>query len=214
MSKSILDYFGSKVKKPVSETLTTSESISDSEIGQEGLIEGEDKSSEAKKSVSETPTANESINNDSEIGQGLIEVDSHRKKSQVKKAISEVEIVPSTAENISANEDYFEVDRDNLLTVSLQQSTGELSEVVPETDYDSDPVELTGEPSHTEVNYESNPESSDILQVAISRSRKIKDYEKYELITSSQNNLRNTDFDTVYFTVSGGRKRKQISFQS
>ena len=44
MSKSILDYFGSKlktqqVKKPGSETPTTNESISDSEIGQESLIE-------------------------------------------------------------------------------------------------------------------------------------------------------------------------------
>ena len=44
MSKSILDYFGSKLKaqqvtKPVSETPTNNESINDSEIGQEGLIE-------------------------------------------------------------------------------------------------------------------------------------------------------------------------------
>lgn len=71
---------------------------------------------------------------------------------------------------------------------------------------------MTGELSHSE-DCESNPESSDALQVAISRSRKIKDHEKYELITSSRNNLGNTNVDTVYFTVSGGRKTKQISFQ-
>ena len=102
--------------------------------------------------------------------------------------------------------------------VSLQQSTSGLSDVVSETNYDSivrvinDSVELTGEQFHSE-DCESNPESSDVLQMAISRSRKIKDHKKYELITSSQNNLGNCDLDTVYFTICGGRKRKQISFQ-
>ena len=71
--------------------------------------------------------------------------------------------------------------------MSVQQSTGELCrEVAPETFHDSDPVEFNsnGEPSYSNVNFVSNSESSDILQVAISRSRIIKDHEKYELITS------------------------------
>ena len=64
MSRSLLDYFRSKliaqqVQNPVSETPTTDGSNSDSEVGEEGLIETE--------SGSETPVAitNESgINND------------------------------------------------------------------------------------------------------------------------------------------------------
>ena len=89
----------------------------------------------------------------------------------------------------------FEADRDNLLTVirvNLQQSTSELSNVIvaSETNHDSvvritnDSVELTGEQSYS-ADCEPNPESSDVLQMAISSSKKIKDHEKYELITSS-----------------------------
>lgn len=79
MSKSILDYFGSKlksqeVKKSVSETEiipATAESISDSE----DLIEADrDKSQEVNKSISETeiiPAAAESISD----GEDLFEAD-------------------------------------------------------------------------------------------------------------------------------------------
>ena len=103
--------------------------------------------------------------------------------------------------------------------VSLQQSTSGLSDVASETNYDSvvrvinDSVELTGEQSHSE-DCESNPESSDVLQMAISRSRKIKDHEKYELITSSQNNLGNCDLDTVYFTIVEEGKGNKYHFRN
>lgn len=197
-SKSILDYFVSQeVRKFVSETdhiiSTTAESISesDSEIEQD-LIEAEgDKSQEVKKSISET---------------GII--------STTAKSIDSIS-------NIELEDNLFEADGNDLLAdteVSLHPSTSRLRDVTSETNHDSvirvinDSVELTSEQSHSE-DCESNPESRDVLQVAISGSRKIKDHEKYELITSSQNNLGNTDLDTMYFTVSGGRKRKQISFQ-
>ena len=209
MSRSILDYFRSKViaqqgQNPLSETLTTDGSNSDSEVGEEGLIDNETESG------SETPVT---ITNESGINN-----DSDGNECQSQGINEETEATPSTTESIRVNADFIEAANwpDNL-TVSLQQSTGELCrEVAPETFHDSDPVEFNsnGEPSYPNVNFVSNSESSDILQVAISRSRIIKDHEKYELITSSQSNLRSTDFDTVYFTVSGGRKRKQITFQS
>ena len=146
----------------------------------------------------------------------------HDKSQEVRKSVSETEIIPTTAESISDSseieQDLFEADRDNLLTdtrLSLHESTSGLSDLASETNHSSvtnDSVELTGNQSHSE-DWVSNPESSDVLQVAIGRSRKIKYHEKYELITSSQSYLGNNDLDTAYFTVSGGRKRKQISFQ-
>lgn len=173
-------------------------------------------------------TTAESISeSDSEIEQDLIEAEGD-KSPEVKKSISETGTIPTTAKSIEGISDIelednylFEADGNNLLTdtrVSLQQSTSGLRDVTSEINHDSvirvinNSVELTSEQSHSE-DCESNPESRDVLQVAISGSRKIKDHEKYELITSSQNNLGNTDLDTMYFTVSGGRKRKQISFQ-
>jgi len=47
--------------------------------------------------------------------------------------------------------------------------------------------ELTGEGSHGEERESNLLNCSDVLQVAIGRSRKLKDHEKYNMITSSQN---------------------------
>ena len=162
MSKSILDYFVSQVyfrlfcisriRKSVSETdhiiSTTAESISES---------------------------------DSEIEQDLIEAEGD-KPQEVKKSISETGIITTTAKsiesisNIELEDNLFEADGNNLLTdtrVSLQQSTSGLRDVTSKTNHDSvirvinDSVELTSEQSHSE-DCESNPESRDVLQVAIS----------------------------------------------
>lgn len=55
-------------------------------------------------------------------------------------------------------------------------------------------------------------ESLDLLQEAIRQSRALNDHEKYQLLISVQG-LTDDDLDTRYFSVTGGRKRKQITFQ-
>jgi len=153
------------------------------------------------------------------LDENLAATDSEREIFQeVRKSITS----DLAADSLSDSE---EADRDSVATDAevntlFEPIGGDLSSqgVVPETDYDrvmnDSDDELSGEASHTEdcISEFNLLESSDVLQVAIGRSRKLKDHEKYNLITSSQN-VDNTDLDTVYFMVSGGRKRKQISFQ-
>ena len=51
------------------------------------------------------------------------------------------------------------------------------------------------------------------LQEAIRQSRALIDVDKYQLLTTEQGGLVDDNFDTRYFCVTGGRKRKQITFQ-
>jgi len=111
----------------------------------------------------------------------LSAAESDRDKSQeVRKTVSD--ITPSAAGNLSGSE---EADRDNLSTDirvnTLSESTSGLG-VVPETDNDTvmnDSNELTGEGSHHGAEGEFNLiDSIDVLQVAIGRSRKLKEHEK------------------------------------
>ena len=71
---------------------------------------------------------------------------------------------------------------------------------------------MTSEQSYS-ANCEPNPESSDVLQMATSRSKKIKDHEKYELITSSWNNLGDVWFRHCVFHHFLRKEKKTISFQ-
>ena len=56
------------------------------------------------------------------------------------------------------------------------------------------------------------PAGKDILQEAIKLSRALTDTEKFNLLTSEQD-ISDEDLDVRYFGSTGGRKRKQISFQ-
>ena len=56
-------------------------------------------------------------------------------------------------------------------------------------------------------------QSLDLLQELIRQSRILTDLKKYQLLTSVQEGLTDGDLDTRYFSATGGRKRKQITFQ-
>ena len=60
---------------------------------------------------------------------------------------------------------------------------------------------------------QSSDESLDLLQECIRQSRTLHDHEKYQLLTSLQEGLTDNDLDTRYYNITGGRKRKQITFQ-
>jgi len=53
----------------------------------------------------------------------------------------------------------------------------------------------------------------DLLQECIRQSRTLHDHEKYQLLTSVQDGLSDNDLDTRYYNLTGGKKRKQITFQ-
>ena len=106
----------------------------------------------------------------------------------------------------------------NTLSASTRLWSGLSSQsVVPETDCDTVINEsnglTAGEWSHVEDCESSLLDSSDVLQVVIGRSRKLKDHEKYDMITSSQN-VDDTNLDTVYLLVSGGRKGNKYHFNN